>query len=117
MTLGRLLVGIIFLILGCILHYFLLPKIEEPDLKQKINLSFLSRSMLGSIFILVGLQSILMFCLGIDGGNYTSTKEDDMNILSGIAIGICILLLERNIVRYLQRFKTYRQLKKGINKD
>jgi hypothetical protein len=120
MTLGTLLTGFIFLIAGSILYYLFSPKPETSALKQKIGFRFVFRfvnssfrPILGSIFIFIGLLSILTFCLGIDARNYTPEPEDDMNILNGIIIGICAFSLERNITYLLLYVKHFFRGKKN----
>jgi len=103
MTISHLFSGLIILIIGIILSYYFLPNTKDDAKKQSIIKKILCS--IGSIFILIGLLGILTFCLGIDGGNYTIEKEDDMNILNGIVIGICILSLEKNIIYYLRKIK------------
>jgi hypothetical protein len=119
MTIAHLLTGFLLLIAGIVLSYRLLPKTQEPTSGQKVGLNFLLRStgllfrsMAGTVFILIAIMSILTFCLGVDGGNYTPEKEDDMTVLNGIIIGICSLSIESNIVYALQKLKTYRTFKK-----
>ena len=91
------------LAIGTFLSYYLSPKTKYPIQKQVNTKKVLSP--ISSIFILVGFLGILTFCLGIDGGNYTPEKEDDMNILNGIAIGICALSLEKNTVFLIRKLK------------
>ena len=124
MTTVHLLTRIIVFAVGIILHYYSLPKaekiIQEQTTSQKLSFSLIgsmfkemSQYTIGSIFIILGLFGILSFCLGIDIGNYTPEKEDDITILSGIVIGICLFSLERNIASFLQKLK-YRKFKIGI---
>ena len=120
MTIGHLLVRVIIFAVGIILCYYFLPQTEEIPQKQttsqKLSLSLigsmfkkiLHQSTIGSIFILLGLLGILSFCLGIDFENYTPENEDDITILSGIAIAFCSLSLEYNLQSLLQKIKQYR---------
>ena len=110
MSLGSLIGGIILVIIGSVLYYFLLPKTKKSVQKQANIKKILSP--ISSIFILIGLFGILTFCLGVDGGNYTPEKEDDMNVLNGIIIAICIFSLEKNITHYLQKLKNINYLSK-----
>ena len=103
MSLGVLIVGVMGVVIGSILYYFLLPKEEETEelrFNTELSLSFLSL-----LFIILGLLPILCFCFGIDCGNYTPEKEDDMTILNGIAIFIYLFSLEYNITFFLKKLK------------
>ena len=118
MTAGKLLAGLIVVLVGVVLYYCLLPKVEKTEQKPIItgNVKKTVPSLLGSIFILLGLLSILQFCFGIDGSNYTPEKEDDMTILNGVAIVICSFSIERHISIYLKKLKAYRHSQKA-NRD
>ena len=108
---SRLLSGLLILIVGIFLSYYFLSNTEVSSQKQvdiKKILFFI-----GSIFILVGLLSILMVCSSIDSGNYTPEKEDDITILNGVFIVICVFSLEKNIIHYLRKLKKQIQ---SINK-
>ena len=111
MTLGHILTGIILVSAGIVLYYYLLPKRKDETQEEKLNTNS-ALNIISFIFIFLGLSCILTFCLGIDGGNYTPQKEDDMNVLNGVIISICALSLERNIIYFLRKFKNYRQCKK-----
>jgi hypothetical protein len=74
--------------------------------------AILFKYLFGSDLSGLGLLNILTFCLGIDAVNYMLEKGDNMNILNGIIIFVCILSLERNITCYLRKLKKHRQSQK-----
>ena len=110
MSIAILITGVILVIVGIILYYFILPKTEESAQKQTIigNIKKYFPPMIGSIFIFLGIFWIMEFCLGIDGSNFTPETEDDMTILSGIMLALCSLSLESHIAFYLRKFKNNR---------
>jgi len=101
MKISNLLGGCILLIVGISLYYWNLPKTKQSNI-NKLPDSF------GSVFILLGIGTILMFCLGIDGGDYTPEKQDDINLLNGSIVIICAFSLEYHLRFLLQKMKQYR---------
>ena len=101
MSISSLLSSIFILVIGISLFYWNLPKTKQSN-SNKLPDSF------GSVFMLLGIGGILTFCLGIDGGNYTPEKQDDMNFLNGGIVLICAFSLEYHVQFLLQKIKQYR---------